>query len=165
MRAAVTDRNVPMRQLGRRRWAGAHGPGIVEAMESAAQAPTRIYLVEDSLAIRARLSEMIGHLPSVRVVGEAATPRAAIDGIAASHPDVVVLDLHLREGSGLDVLRAAHQDRPGIVFVVLTNHPTDEYRKLCVACGAQHFLDKSNEFTRINEIIAALPRAAVGATP
>jgi DNA-binding NarL/FixJ family response regulator len=115
-----------------------------------------VYLVEDSAPIRALVAEMLAQLPDVRVAGEAAEVDQAIAGIRATQPDAVVLDLHLRGGTGIDVLRALHAEAPQIVFIVLTNHPTPQHRRLCLALGARHFLDKSNEFTRVNEIVAGL---------
>jgi DNA-binding NarL/FixJ family response regulator len=118
-----------------------------------------VYLVEDSAPIRALVAEMLAQLPDVRVAGEAADVDQAIAGIRATRPDAVVLDLHLRGGTGIDVLRAVHAEAPEIVFIVLTNHPTPQHRRLCLALGARHFLDKSNEFTRVNEIVAGLEPA------
>jgi DNA-binding NarL/FixJ family response regulator len=118
-----------------------------------------VYLVEDSAPIRALVAEMLERVPDVRVAGEAAAVDEAIAGIRATRPDVVVLDLHLKGGNGIDVLRAIHAEAPQIVFIVLTNHPTPQHRRLCMQAGARHFLDKSNEFTRVNEIVGALPLA------
>lgn len=122
----------------------------------AAVATRSVYLVEDSASIRALVAEMLAQLPDVRVAGEAEDASHAIAGIRATRPDAVVLDLHLKDGSGIDVLRAIHAEAPQIVFIVLTNHPTPQHRRVCMALGARHFLDKSNEFTRVNEIIAGL---------
>jgi DNA-binding NarL/FixJ family response regulator len=118
-----------------------------------------VYLVEDSAPIRAIDAEMLTRLPDVHVAGEAAGVDEAIAGIRATQPDAVVLDLHLKGGNGIDVLRAIHAEAPQIVFIVLTNHPTPQHRRLCLDAGARHFLDKSNEFTRVNEIVGALPGA------
>ena len=120
-----------------------------------------VYLVEDSLPVRALIAEMLGHVPGVRVTGEAASAEEAVEGIRAAHPDVVVLDLHLRSGHGIDVLRTIHAEAPDVVFIVLTNHPSPQHRRICLDAGAEHFLDKSNEFARVNEIVAAV--AARGA--
>jgi DNA-binding NarL/FixJ family response regulator len=119
-----------------------------------------VYLVEDSAPIRALVAEMLCRLRDVRVAGEAAGVTDAIAGIRATQPDAVVLDLHLKGGNGMDVLRAIHAEAPQIVFIVLTNHPTPQHRRLCLDAGARHFLDKSNEFTRVNEIVDALPGTA-----
>ena len=114
---------------------------------------TKLFIVDDSAPIRALLAEMVGHVPDVTIVGEADSPQDAIRGIRETLPDVVILDLHLTGGSGIEVLRAIHPEAPHIAFIVLTNHPTAQYRRVCVAAGASYFLDKSNEFLRINELI------------
>jgi DNA-binding NarL/FixJ family response regulator len=120
-------------------------------------AHTKVFIVDDSEAIRASLAEMLAHVPETNVVGEAKTPEEAIEGIRKTNPDVVILDLHLVGGSGVEVLRAIHPEAPAIRFLVLTNHPTQQYRRICMAAGASHFLDKSNEFVRLNELIRSVP--------
>jgi DNA-binding NarL/FixJ family response regulator len=120
---------------------------------------TKAFLVEDSAPILHRLAEMIAALEGVSIVGDADTSASAILGIACSEPDVVVLDIHLREGSGLDVLRESRPVFPATVFIMLTNSPSDQYRRSCMQAGANHFLDKNFEFGRVTEIIAALGKA------
>jgi DNA-binding NarL/FixJ family response regulator len=122
-------------------------------MQSVRPQGVAVYLVEDSSAIRARMAEMVERCDA-RVVGEAETADDAIAGIRIAHPDLVLLDLHLRSGSGLDVLRALGHDEARPVFIVVTNDPNDGYRKACLAAGAREFLDKSHEFLRIQQIIA-----------
>ena len=122
-------------------------------MQSVHHQGVAVYLVEDSTAIRSRMAEMVEQCHA-RVVGEAETADDAIAGIRSAAPDIVLLDLHLRRGGGLDVLRALGRNRPGPVFIVVTNDPTDGYRKACMAAGATEFLDKSHEFMRIPQIIA-----------
>ena len=113
-----------------------------------------VYIVDDSPSMRDRLSELLGEIDGVDVVGEAGTPADAIDGILRVHPQYVLLDYQLDGGTGLDVLRAVHPQDPGVVFIVLTNHATPQYRDACLEAGARHFLDKSSEFGRIKEVIA-----------
>jgi DNA-binding NarL/FixJ family response regulator len=125
-------------------------------MENASAARTNVFLVEDSAPIRARLSEMLGSLAGVTVVGEAESPASAIDGILRTQPDSVVLDLRLSGGTGIEVLRKVCPVAPHIVFIMLTNHSDPQYRKVCLQNGATHFLDKSTEFDKIKEVIAGL---------
>ena len=66
----------------------------------------KVYLVEDSPAILERLEALLGTIEGARTVGRASGASEAIEGILAQHPDLVVLDLKLAEGSGFDVLRA-----------------------------------------------------------
>lgn len=116
-------------------------------------APLTVYLVEDSLAIRARLAQTIQGIEGARLAGEAGTVGAAIDGIRATHPGVVILDLQLEDGSGLEVLKAVRPASPAMHVAVLTNYATEQHRRACMDAGAEYFLDKSSDFPRIREIV------------
>jgi DNA-binding NarL/FixJ family response regulator len=115
--------------------------------------PTRIFIVDDSAAIRARLVAVLGELEEVELVGQAASAREAIDAIASLDPHSVLLDLCLPDASGMEVLRTLCPRRPAMVFVVLTNHSEPQYRRACERAGAAYFLDKSSEFYRVEEVI------------
>ena len=117
------------------------------------EAPLTVYLVEDSLAIRSRLAQTIQAIAGTELAGEAGTVGAAIDGIRATHPGAVILDLQLEDGSGLEVLRAVRPASPAMHFAVLTNYATDQHRRACMEAGAEYFLDKSSDFPRIREIV------------
>jgi DNA-binding NarL/FixJ family response regulator len=125
-------------------------------MEPAPVRHTNVFLVEDSAPIRARLAEMLCEIAGVAIVGEAETPASAIDGILRTRPDSVVLDIQLNGGSGIDVLRKVRAQAPEIVFIMLTNHPDPQYRKICMESGARYFLDKTIEFDKVREVIAGL---------
>lgn len=116
----------------------------------------RVFVVEDSPIVRERLIDMLGHLPNVEVVGEAERPVDAIEGITRTVPDVVLLDVHLIDGSGMDVLRAVHPHMPDVAFVVLTNYTEPIYRNAYMKAGAQFYLDKSHEFNDVPGIVASL---------
>ena len=121
-----------------------------------ATAHNKVFLVEDSPAIRVRLSEMLAKIDGVSIVGEADTPASAIDGILHTRPHCVVLDIKLFGGSGIEVLRRVKAVHPSIAFIVLTNHAEPQYRKICMAHGASYFLDKSSEFEKIKDLILEL---------
>lgn len=133
-------------------------------MESAPQAASlMVFLVEDSLAIRARLAATIRGIEGAELVGEAGTVGAAIDGIRATHPGAVILDLQLEDGSGLEVLRAVYPASPALHVAVLTNYATDQHRRACMDAGAEFFLDKSSDFPRIREIVQGWTARSDGA--
>ncbi len=95
---------------------------------------------------------------AISVVGRAAMPQDAIDGILAASPDVVVLDVQLEGGSGLQVLRAVRQAAPDIAFVVFSSNSGPAYRKRYSGEGAEAFLDKSTEFDQLVQIVAKASR-------
>jgi DNA-binding NarL/FixJ family response regulator len=125
-------------------------------MQSAPQ-PERItvFIVEDHAAIRERLVWMLHGAQRFTVVGEAESPKAAIEGILSALPDSVVLDIQLSGGNGLQVLREVRAVQPGIKFFVLTNHPNAQYRRAFLTAGALCVLDKSTEFAQLPDAIAA----------
>lgn len=122
---------------------------------SAAQR-TEVFIVDDVPSMRERLRELVGEVPDVEVVGDAGTPADAIAGILEKHPACVLLDYQLIGGTGVDVLRAVHDRAQNTVFVVLTNHPDPQYRRACMAAGADHFFDKSTEFECVTEVLRTL---------
>jgi len=114
----------------------------------------KVFIVEDSPSVRSRLVELVGAIDGMCVVGEAESPAAAVIGIRQTQPHCVVLDFKLMGGTAVDVLRAVHPESPEIAFVVITNHPTAQYRRVCVNAGASWFLDKSTEFGKLKDVIA-----------
>ena len=120
---------------------------------------THVYIVDDSASIRTRLTDMLGRIAGVCVVGAAATAPQAVVDILALRPDSVLLDLNLQGSNGMQVLRAIHGEAPEIVFVVLTNHSEPQYRRACKSAGAAYFLDKSTEFDRVPHVMAEITAA------
>jgi DNA-binding NarL/FixJ family response regulator len=117
---------------------------------------SRVYIVDDSPDIRARLVEMLGRMADVAVVGEAGAASKAAEEILALRPDSVLLDLNLNGISGIQLLTTIRPQAPEVVFVVLTNHSEPQYRRACQRAGAAYFLDKSTEFDRVPGVIAEI---------
>lgn len=115
----------------------------------------KVFIVEDSDLLRERLERLITALPGTRVVGHADSAGEALAAIARERPDVVLLDLCLRESSGFDVLRALHEREPGIDVYMLSNFASEPYRRHAERLGARDFFDKSSEFERVRDVIAA----------
>jgi two-component system response regulator DesR len=116
--------------------------------------PVKVFLADDSALIRARVAVMLA-APHMSIVGQAQTPQACIDGILATKPHVVVLDVQLDGGQGLDVLRAIRPAEPDIAFVVFSNNSGPAYRKRYLGAGAVRFLDKSAEFDQLPQAVSA----------
>lgn len=114
----------------------------------------RIFLVEDSHLVLARLEAMIGTLPGARVVGTATHATRAIRGILDEKPDLVLCDLKLATGSGFDVLRAVRDAAPEIDMYMLSNFASEPYRRLAAELGARDFFDKTNDIERIRDLVA-----------
>jgi two-component system response regulator DesR len=126
---------------------------------AATSSPLKVFLADDSVPVRARIA---GLLPAAAsVVGEGATPQGCIEGILQTRPDVVVLDVQLEGGQGLEVLRAVRAAVPRVAFVVFSNNSHPAYRKRYLAAGAHQFLDKSTEFDQLAAAVVSAPLAAV----
>lgn len=121
--------------------------------------PVKVFLADDSALIRTRVAAMLG-APVMNIVGQAETPAACIAGILATQPDVVVLDVQLDGGQGLEVLRAVHPVAPRIAFIVFSNNSGPAYRKRYLEAGATRFLDKTAEFDQLPQAVATACTAA-----
>lgn len=122
--------------------------------------PVRVFIADDSILIRDRIALMLG-ASAMTIVGQAQTPQESIDGILAAYPDVVVLDVQLEGGSGLQVLRAVRHVAPNIAFVVFSNSSSPSHRQCYLGEGAEDFLDKSHEFDQLaHAVVKASQHAA-----
>ena len=121
----------------------------------------RVYLVEDSAIMSPVLRTLIEAV-GAKVVGNSGAAPAAIEDIKVLQPDVVVIDIGLREGSGFDVLKAlsaeAGTGRPA--RIVLTNHVLDPYRKAAKRWGATYFFDKSKQIPEMLRVLREMPPSA-----
>jgi DNA-binding NarL/FixJ family response regulator len=116
----------------------------------------KVLLVEDSQLLSDRLLELMSDITGVTPIGAVTTEAAAIRVIDAEQPQAILLDLHLKEGTGFGVLRYINTmaQRPSVV--VITNYALPQYRRQAEVLGARYFLDKTQEFERIPETLEAL---------
>lgn len=114
----------------------------------------RVLIVDDSAPVRSRLAAMLRDA-GLDVVGEADSATAALQLARALLPEAVVLDLHLPDGNGMNILRALKSLAPPPVIAVLTNMAQTGYRDRCMALGADHFLDKSRDFDQLAPTLLA----------
>jgi two-component system response regulator DesR len=117
-------------------------------------ASIKVFLADDSQQIRARVNALLV-AADIAVVGQAATPDTCIAGILDARPDVVVLDVQLESGTGLQVLKAVRCADPRVAFVVFSNNSAPAYRKRYLHEGAVRFLDKSTEFDQLAHAVAS----------
>src|ERR1700693_3186311 len=111
-------------------------------------ARVRVFVVEDSSLIRKRIIDNVKGLGNFDVVGFAESEQEAIDAIVRTQPDVVVTDIRLKEGSGIEVVRRLRQELNSSTpkIYVLTNYAYPEYKRQCSLVGADGFFDKSAEY-------------------
>ena len=123
----------------------------------------KIVIVDDSAALRARLVEMLSRIEGIEVIGQAQDAPQGLASIHALRPEVVVLDIQMPGGSGIDVLREVKRDYPETIVIMLTNHEDSQYRAKCMALQADYFLSKSTDSSLLVEIGKQLA-AAIGPT-
>lgn len=124
----------------------------------------KTFIVEDSPVIRESLVAALEEMVPMRVIGQAEDAPAAMRWLEDERNkcDLVIIDIFLRLGSGMDVLRALHQTRHAAQRVVLTNYATPDIRSRCASLGASKVFDKSSE---IDELVEYCLELANGRPP
>ena len=121
----------------------------------------RTYIVEDNATIRENLIGTLEELAHVTAVGAAETEQDGREWLA-HHPDqwdLAIVDVFLRQGSGLGVLQACASRAPRQKVVVLSNYATADMRARCTTLGADAVFDKSNEIDALVDFCVAQARA------
>lgn len=123
------------------------------------KAPLRVFVIEDSPILLERIAEAIADQPSLILVGSADTEKDALAKIRTLRPEVLVADIKLREGNGLNVLaqlKLSFDDGTRPKIVVFTNYPRQEYLRNSKQLGADYFLDKSTQFSDLPRILIGI---------
>ena len=119
----------------------------------------RVLLVDDHEVVRVGLRALIERQADIEVVGEAGTVRQAVSQAKRLAPDVVVLDIRLPGGSGLDACRQIKAERPETRIIILTSFPDDEVLLDAIAAGADGYILKQ---IGSDDLIQALERIGRG---
>ena len=122
--------------------------------------PLRVLLVEDSSLFRDRVAESIESPGRVKIIGCAISEKAALDMLWVKEWDVLILDLQLKQGNGLGILKAlqAKGRRPDTKVIVLTNHDYYLYRLKTTECGADYFFSKTRDFHLVTDLLERMVR-------
>ena len=111
------------------------------------KAPLAVFIADDSVPITEMLREFLTEPGRIEIVGIAESGEQAVDEIRRLKPDVVVLDLQLKTGSGADVIRAvrALRELDNVQIMVTSNHTSPQLRAGCLELGANGYFDKVKE--------------------
>jgi two-component system response regulator DevR len=120
---------------------------------------TRILLCDDHEVVREGLRVLIGRQEQMSVVGEAGTVAEAIEAAAREKPDVVIMDVRLPDGSGVEACRAIREARPETKVIMLTSYADDEALFASIIAGASGYLLKQ---TRGQAVVDAVIAVASG---
>lgn len=132
---------------------------------SSSTAALKVLIVDDSLLLRERLSCRLGRIDGIEIAGKAGDVEGGIRAFRSITPDVVVLDLQMPGGTGIDVLEVIKRERPETKVIILTNYPLPQFRKKSQEAGAEWFFDKTEEAGKVEAVVRemALRRNGTGA--
>ncbi len=119
----------------------------------------RILIVDDHEVVRVGLRTLLGHHPGFAVVGEAGTAREAVRAARQSQPDVVIMDIRLPDGNGVEACREIREERPETRVIMLTSYADDEALFGSIMAGASGYLLKQ---TRGQSLAEAIGKVAKG---
>lgn len=118
----------------------------------------KVFIVDDSAIVVERLRNFLAEIEGVEFVGQAQNAGNAIKAIMKLKPDVVILDIRLAGGNGMNVLEKIKKEQPLPVIIMLTNYPYPQYRSKCKELGADYFFDKVTEIEKIAEVFEQLTK-------
>ena len=113
----------------------------------------RVMLVEDSKVLTERITEAISQISDVDLVATVDSESAAVAAVRRENVDVLILDLHLKQGTGFGVMRAMANLPGKPCVVILTNYDLPEYKSAAMALGARYFLDKARDYDRLPDVL------------
>lgn len=113
----------------------------------------KVFIADESVVVRERLTELLSVLPEIEVIDHAEEGRKATSSIRKINPDVVILDIRITGGGGIDLLKSIKKNKPTPAVIVLTNTYYPTYREKCLSAGADFFFDKSMEFEKMIEVL------------
>ena len=118
-----------------------------------------LLVVDDHEVVRQGLVALIGRRPGFQVVGEAGTVAEAVESARRFQPDLVIMDVRLPDGSGIEACREIRADLPDTRVVMLTSYPDEDAVLSAIVAGASGYLLKQ---VRARDLIAALETVARG---
>jgi len=128
---------------------------------SAEEKTTKIVLVDDHPIVRERLGEVLAREPGLAVCGEAESHQEALEVIAATAPDLAIIDLSLKRSHGLDLIKELHNLYPRLLMLVLSMHEGIMHVERAIRAGANGYITKQEATKRI---LLAVRRVLEGGT-
>ena len=118
----------------------------------------RVFLVEDLPAVRTLVIENLEDIRGLELAGYAETEDAALSWLDSHECEVLILDLELKQGNGIGVLKqlAASGSRPGLLKIIYSNHIGPNIRRLAAKFGAAYFFDKSLDTPQLRLLLEGL---------
>src|SRR5579863_9154102 len=116
----------------------------------------KLLIVDDSSIFVSRLKRLLQVLPGLDTICEASTYRDALVQLTTPPlPDILLLDINLPDGNGVDLLNLIRQQQSGMIVIMVSNQGTSVYRDLCLRMGANHYVDKSTEYRLLPSLVSS----------
>jgi two-component system, NarL family, response regulator DevR len=125
----------------------------------ATRSPVRVLICDDHEVVREGLRTLLAGRPDIRVVAEAGTVADAIESAARETPDVVIMDVRLPDGSGVEACRSIREILPQTKVIMLTSYPDDDALYASIIAGAAGYLLKQ---TRGRALVEAIDTVSKG---
>jgi DNA-binding NarL/FixJ family response regulator len=119
----------------------------------------RIFLVDDHPLVREWLTNLLNQQPNLEVCGEAETAADALHGIAATKPELAIIDISLNAASGLELVKDLCIQHPSVALLVLSMHEEELYAERAMRAGARGYVRKRETS---KNILAAIRRVLEG---
>ena len=115
-----------------------------------------IVIADDSSLLRDRIKSTLNRIDDMLVINEAENGKEALQLIREKEPDLAILDIRMPELNGIEVLKKIRELKMNVKVCILTNYPYSQYKKRCFEAGADYFLSKTEDFEKINIVIAGM---------
>ncbi len=119
----------------------------------------KVIIADDSKLIRDRITERVELIDNVNVVAQTTNSFETIEEIKKHKPDVLLLDIRMPEGSGINVLKYIQNNKIRIVTIVVTNYPIMQYKNKCFELGTDYFFSKATEFDEVFKLVEKLAKS------
>ena len=116
----------------------------------------RVLIADDSKPVRERLVSLISEVENVNIVGQAENTIEAKILIKELNPDLIILDIRMPGGTGMDIIGNIKKFNPKIKIIILTNYHFLQYKENCLSNGADYLFNKSGEYEKVIEVIEEL---------
>jgi CheY-like chemotaxis protein len=113
----------------------------------------RVFVAGDSAVMLKSLHFILSNIPGLTVAGHTTCEADAVEQINALQPDVVILDIGMRHGAGMGILKSVKRHHPAIKVMVLGECTEEFYSNRCKRAGADYFFDKAFHLARIRAVL------------
>ena len=116
----------------------------------------RVFIADDSNALRDQIKEILADIEGIDVVGQARDAPEALESIRKLRPDVAILDIRMPSGSGISVLEPIRKEKIPTKVIIFTNYPYLQLRKEYLDAGADFFFHKAIDFEKLIDVLKRL---------